>query len=67
MRRSSICESIIKELKRINKLNSVFYRNDLIELINNHQKYSSFLYKHSDLKNLGNMTLHFKREIKKGK
>jgi hypothetical protein len=66
MRRSSIYESIIKELKRLNKLNSVFYRKDLFELIKDHQKYSSFLYKHSDLKNQGKMTLHFMREIEKG-
>lgn len=61
MSRSSIYESIIKELKRINKLNSVFHRKELIELIKDHQKYSSFLYKHSDLKNQGKMTLHFIR------
>ena len=61
MRKSKIFETIYKELVKINKCNSYFTRNDLRNLISKHQKYSVFVYKHSDLKNKVKMTLFFKR------
>ena len=61
MRRSRIFDTIFKELIRIKKSKKLFTRNDLKKLISIHQKYSVFLYKHSDIKNVGKMTLFFKR------
>ena len=61
MRKSSIFETIVKELKDIGKFNLSFCRYDLKRLIDLHQKYSVFLYKHSDLSNTGKLTLFFVR------
>lgn len=61
MKRSIIFETIVKKLRNVNKTKSYFTRNDLVNLISIHQKYSTFVYKHSDLKNEGNMTLYFIR------
>ena len=61
MRKSRIFEDIYKELVRINKSKKSFTRNDLVELISKHQKYSVFIYKHSDEKNKYKMTLYFVR------
>jgi hypothetical protein len=62
MSRSKIYEKIIHELRKIDKINSFFKRSDLSELINKHQKFSSFLYKHSDKNNKGKMVLYFDRK-----
>ena len=64
MRKSLLYETIIKELKRINKLSSFFDRNDFQRLSNKHQKYMVFVYKHSDINNKGKMTIYFKRKAK---
>lgn len=66
MRRSIIYEQLIIELQKINKINTLFKRNDLSSLISKHQKYASFLYKHSDPKNKNKMTIYFKRVTRKG-
>jgi hypothetical protein len=65
MRKSVIFETIYKELVRIGKLNKFFTRNDLCNLNLKHQKFSVFVYKHSDEKNLGNFTLYFERRKKR--
>jgi hypothetical protein len=61
MRKSILYETVIKELTAIGKLNSHFTKLDLKRLYKIHQKYVVFVYKHSDLKNQGKMTLYFKR------
>ena len=61
MRRSRIFDTIYKDLVRVNKSNKSFTRIDLKRLISKHQKYSVFVYKHSDVNNFGNLTLFFKR------
>ena len=61
MRKSKLYETVIKELITLNKLASNFTKLDLKRLGDIHQKYVVFVYKHSDIKNLGEMTLYFKR------
>lgn len=61
MRKSKLYETVIAELITLNKLTSNFTKLDLKRLSNIHQKYAVFVYKHSDIKNLGKMTLYFKR------
>jgi len=61
MRKSEIFEIIYKELISKRKSDKLFTRNDLSNLISKHQKYSSFVYKHSDKKNKGKLTLYFIR------
>lgn len=64
MRKSILYETIIKKLVEKKKRNSSFTRNDIRDLISKHQKYSVFIYKHSDLKNKDLMTLFFIRDKK---
>ena len=61
MKKSKIFETIYKELVKLGKLKKSFTRNELFRLIKIHQKYSSFVYKHSNPNNLGKMTLFFIR------
>lgn len=61
MRKSFLFETIYKELLIIGKSKSYFTREDLRRLISIHQKYSVFVYKHSDIKNKGKLVLYFKR------
>jgi hypothetical protein len=61
MRKSRIFDTIHKELVRLSKSKKSFTRVDLKRLISKHQKYSVFVYKHSDINNLGKLTLFFKR------
>lgn len=61
MRKSFLFETIYKELLRIGKSKSYFTREDLRRLISIHQKYSVFVYKHSNEKNKYKMTLYFVR------
>ena len=61
MKKSLLYETVIKELIAIGKFNSHFTKLDLKRLYKIHQKYVNFVYKHSEVKNLGKMTLYFKR------
>jgi hypothetical protein len=61
MKKSHIYERIYLELNRLKMTKKSFTRKDLRKLILNHQKYSVFVYKHSDKKNKGKMTLYFIR------
>ncbi len=61
MRKSKIFETIYKEVDKIGKSNRYFTRTDIKNLISKHQKFSVFLYKHSDNKNEGKLTLFFIR------
>jgi hypothetical protein len=61
MRKSKLYETVIEELISVNKLTYNFTKLDLKRLSDIHQKYLVFVYKHSDIKNLGKMTLYFKR------
>ena len=63
MRKSEIFGTIYEELLSNGKSHKLFTRNYLSHLIAEHQKYSSFVYEHSVMKNYGKMSLFFKRGI----
>lgn len=61
MRRSKIFEKIYKELHNNNLVLKNFTRDNLRKLIKIHQKYSVFIYKHSDENSNQKLVKYFNR------